>query len=246
VDGSIVWQNNHSGHLNPVSRTGVSVQGHLLIQNGKLYLAGDTSVSPAIYNLDTGECLNDTQNVALIGSTAIRGQELYAIGDRVVPGGKPLYGHPDYPVWDPSVFNKMLHTSANGRDVVWLNSRKILSYKPFSKNVLNKSVAAIPTEPAFMIQGWGKLETKQKPQWEYDCNQVTAVVRGKNAILVAGVGNNGSPAVEAIDIKSGKPFWGWGIQLQGFSVPWGMAVDSECRIVVSLREGRLMCFGSGT
>ena len=44
--GRIRWQNNRSGHLDPASRTGVGVQGHMLIHDGNLYLAGGNAVSP--------------------------------------------------------------------------------------------------------------------------------------------------------------------------------------------------------
>ena len=244
ISGSIVWQNNRSGHLNEVSRTGVSVQGHMLIHNRKLYLAGGTSVSPAIYDLATGKCLNDPAQLELIGSTAIRGQELFVIGDQVVAGGQPLYGHPEYPVYDPSVFNKMLHTSAYGKDVIWLNGQKVLAYNPISKAVLNSSVASTPTEPAFMLPGFEGLDIRQQPLWEFEGGQVTAVARTKNAFLVAGFG--GSPGLVAIDIQTGKPFRGWQISLHALSVPWGLAVDGEGRIVVTMKDGAVICFGSGS
>ncbi len=41
--GQIKWQNNTSGHLDRQARTGVSVQGHQLLYDGKLYLASGTS-----------------------------------------------------------------------------------------------------------------------------------------------------------------------------------------------------------
>jgi outer membrane protein assembly factor BamB len=242
--GNIKWQNNNSGHLDPESKTGVSVQGHMLIHDGKLYLAGGTSISPAVYDLATGKCLNDLTPLELVGSTAIRGQELFKIGDKVVAGGKPLYGHPDYPVWDPTVFDKMLHTTAHGRDIIWLNSKKILSYSPIPTDLLNRAVHAQPTEPAYMIPGWGTLdELREKPLWEYECDAVTAVVRCRNAVLVAGIRDYGSPSVEAIDIETGQPFWDRAIPLQGHTVPWGIAVDRGGRIIVTLKEGRVMCFG---
>ena len=60
-DGSIVWQNNASGQLaGEDTVTGVSVQGHLLMHDGKLHLAGGNVVSPAVYRLSDGRCLNET------------------------------------------------------------------------------------------------------------------------------------------------------------------------------------------
>ena len=84
--GKIKWQNNTSGHLDSEAHTGVSVQGHMLISDGKLYLASGTSVSPAIFDLEDGRCLNDPAPLKLFGSVAPRGSELYKIGDKVVAG----------------------------------------------------------------------------------------------------------------------------------------------------------------
>ena len=46
--GRIKWQNNATGHMDPVGRTGVSVQGQLLAFDGRLWLAGGNVVSPAV------------------------------------------------------------------------------------------------------------------------------------------------------------------------------------------------------
>ena len=45
--GKLRWQNNTAGHLDAVSRRGVACQGELLLNDGKLYLAGGNSVGPA-------------------------------------------------------------------------------------------------------------------------------------------------------------------------------------------------------
>ena len=110
--GQIRWQNNGSGHLDAESHTGVGVQGHLLIHDGKLFLAGGNAVSPAEYDLATGECLN-SQSVARVrgaslqmGSTRPRGWELYVVGDGIRVAGKPYYAHPKYPVFDSTVYQQ--------------------------------------------------------------------------------------------------------------------------------------------
>ncbi|MFH1719197.1 MAG: PQQ-binding-like beta-propeller repeat protein, partial [Planctomycetota bacterium] len=92
--GEIKWQNNSSGHLDKQARTGVSVQGHMLLNGGKLYLAGGTSVSPAVYNVTNGECLNDPAPLARCESQDPRGWELSLLAGKVVPCGKPFYSHP--------------------------------------------------------------------------------------------------------------------------------------------------------
>ncbi len=242
--GRIKWQNNTSGHLYAEARTGVSVQGHMLINNGKLYLAGGTSVSPAVYDITNGKCLNDPAPLKLCGSTSVRGRDLFKIGDAVAVGGMPLYGHPDYPVYDPTVTQKMLHTSAHGRDIVWINDKKIMCFNPIDKTALNRCVARPSKTPVFMINGWGKFDITDKPLWEYDCDGSVALARCKNVVLFAGTGPQGPPSVEAVDIGTGEKFWKYGKPLQGSPVDWGMTVDSEGRIVVALKDGQIMCFGN--
>ncbi|MCH2376213.1 MAG: PQQ-binding-like beta-propeller repeat protein, partial [Planctomycetes bacterium] len=61
--GKIRWQNNTSGRLVREDLvTGVSVQGHLLLHEDRLYLAGGNIVSPAMYKLSDGACLNEIDN----------------------------------------------------------------------------------------------------------------------------------------------------------------------------------------
>jgi outer membrane protein assembly factor BamB len=241
--GSIVWQNNTSGHLESEARTGVSVQGHLLIDDGRLYLAGGTSVSPAIYDLKDGSCLNDPTILLTPGSTAIRGRDLYKLGDKVVVSGRPLYADPKSPVYDTSVINRVLHTSGDGRDIVWVNSQKLMAFPPIPNSLLNSGVVDPPTAPAFRVT-WGKLAVKEQPLWERNCSGSVAFVRCKNAVLLAGAGSPGAALIEAVDIKSGKRFWRLPRLLPGAPVPWGLAVDAQGRVVVVLENGAVVCYGS--
>ncbi|MCB1126989.1 MAG: PQQ-binding-like beta-propeller repeat protein, partial [Verrucomicrobiae bacterium] len=56
--GALKWHNGMSGHLDPEARSGVSVQGHLLMVGDRLHLAGGNAVSPAVYDAASGRCLN--------------------------------------------------------------------------------------------------------------------------------------------------------------------------------------------
>ena len=53
--GTIKWQNNSSGHLSEELRKGVSAQGNIAILGDQLLLAGGNQVSPAPFDLATGE-----------------------------------------------------------------------------------------------------------------------------------------------------------------------------------------------
>ena len=164
--GKIKWQNNTSGRLDTEVLTGVSVQGHMLINDGKLYLASGTLNSPVIFDINDGKCLNDPT----IGSTSPRGYELYKTGNKIVAGGMPLYGDPEYPVYDNTVTNKILHTSANGKDIIWMNNRKIMT---FNKQILNNKVPGEET-----------LNISDKPLWEYDCKESVAMARCKKCHII--------------------------------------------------------------
>jgi len=246
--GEIKWQNNTSGHLNAEARTGASVQGHMLINDGKLYMAGGTSVSPVVYDLADGKCLNDPALLELIGSTSPRGRELYKIGDKVVACGMPFYGHPEYPVYDPTVFNKMLHTSADGLDVVCMNNRKIMCFDKIDNQLLNNSVYDPAEEPFYMSPGWGKLNIEDKPLWEFEGGEIAAIARGKNAIVFSRssteqTGRGTASSIAALDINNGKSFWQWEPSLPSAPVPWGLAADHKGRIIVTLVDGQVVCFG---
>ncbi|MBE3070950.1 MAG: PQQ-binding-like beta-propeller repeat protein, partial [Planctomycetes bacterium] len=101
ASGRIKWQNNTCGHLDPFSRRGVAAQGDMLIHDGKLYLAGGNSVSPAAFDLATGRCLNAPPERP--GTTATRGRELRVSKEGVVEVyGQPLYSVPGATVFDKS------------------------------------------------------------------------------------------------------------------------------------------------
>ncbi len=240
--GRIKWQNNTSGHLDKEGQTGVSVQGHLPLYDGKLYMAGGTSISPAVYDVRDGKCLSDpamlrnlTRN-NVFTSLCPRGWELFLVGERVGVSGKPFYGHPDYDVYDASVENKMLHTSSGGRDIVWLNNQKIMCFAPLSKEMLNKTMPE-PSNIGNGVSIWPKLDNfADKPLWEYYCDGSIAMAVGKNAVVVLK-----EKEVVALDIEYGKVLWtGW---IPHEAVPWGLALDRDGRVIVSIKDGRIMCFG---
>ncbi len=242
VTGKIKWQNNTSGHLDADARTGVSVQGHMLINENKLYLAGGTSLSPAVYDISNGECLNDPDPLKLCASNCSRGWELYLIGDKVVAGGQPLYSDPDYPVYDPSVTNKMFYTSIGNRDIVCINNRLVLSYNTIDKNLLNNCVADPASKPFYMNIGWGRFDIPDKPLWEYDIIKSAAIAVCKNAVVLVQEPPNGDAGIIALNIQDGKVMWQH--TLAGSPVLWGLAVNRYGNVIVTLKDGQVKCFGS--
>ena len=240
--GQIKWQNNTSGHLDRQARTGVSAQGHQLLHDGKLYLASGTSISPAVYDITDGKCLNNPALLRhfiqnnIITSQSPRGWELTLLGDQVVACGKPFYGHPKYDVFDNTVFGKVFLATAGGRDIVWASNqhnKKIMCFDKIKRNVLRKRMA----EPRnrFTLD-FNRLGIKDKPLWDYDCKDSVAMAVCNNAVVVAC-----KSEIVALDLQDGKVLWSEGVPAA--PVPWGLAVDRNGRIVVTLEDEQILCFG---
>ncbi len=240
--GQIKWQNNASGHLQQQARTGVSVQGHLLLNDGKLYLAGGNAVSPAIYDITDGKCLNNpsllrqlTQN-NVITSHSPRGWELSLLADQVVAFGKPFYAHPKYDVFDDTVFNRVFLTRSGGRDIVWASnqvSSKVMCFAHIDRMLLSNKMAQ--PRNRFNVD-WRKLGIKNKPLWSSDCTGSVAIAVCSNAVVVAR-----ESEVVALNLNDGKILWSQPVP--SAPAPWGLAVDCDGRVVVTLEDGQVLCCG---
>ncbi|MBN2137663.1 MAG: PQQ-binding-like beta-propeller repeat protein [Sedimentisphaerales bacterium] len=236
LTGRIIWQNNTSGHLDPQARTGVSLQGHQLIANAKLYLAGGTSISPAVYNIADGKCLNDPAQLAQCNSVAPRGWELSLLADQVAACGKPLYAHPQYDVYDRTVFGKVFLAPAGDKDVVWAADEKnknVLCYKKIDAEFLKK--AMLNPANRFCLN-WGAIGLADKPIWARNCNDAVAFAVASDAVVVAE-----KTRVIALDLADGKVLWTR--PLPAPPVTWGVALDRRGQVVITLEDGKVVCFG---
>jgi len=83
--GKIRWQNNSSGHLEG-EKSGAGVQGHLLLHDGALWMAGGNLVPLARYDLKDG---------SFSRSGGSRGKDLYVLDGRVQQSGVGLYWRPE-------------------------------------------------------------------------------------------------------------------------------------------------------
>jgi outer membrane protein assembly factor BamB len=173
--GAVKWQNNGTGHLDPFSRRGVACQGETLLREGTLYLASGNYVSPAAFDVATGECR--TAAPQTMGTTAVRGRELQLVGNAVKVSGQPLYSKAGYTVFDGSC------------------------------------------------------------QWQ----PMTVTAKNGKLLLV----QRKTDAGEFWAVTATKPDGGdvWARPLPGEPVRWGVALDGQGRIVVTLRTGQVLCLG---
>ncbi len=242
VTGRLKWRNDTSGHLNADAYSGVSVQGHMLINDGKLYLASGNAVSPAVYDIADGKCLNDpgkvqtlTQNNVLLTQSP-RGWELSLLADIVVACGRPFYAHPKYEVYDPTVFSRVFLAPCEGRDIVWVTnqqSKEILCLPPLDRRQLARSMANPRNQ--FLVD-WRRLGIKAEPFWSHDCKNAKAFACSSNAVLIAE-----ESKLKAIDINDGSDMWSCALPVA--PVEWGLAIDAHGRSIVALENGQVMCFG---
>jgi outer membrane protein assembly factor BamB len=229
--GKIKWQNNATGHMDPVGRTGVSVQGQMLAFDGRLWLAGGNLVSPAAFDLQDGRCLNDpaqhvrrTVNNNVPASESPRGSELHRIGNQVFVSGKPYYSHPQYPVYDWSVTNNTVVSRVGDRDLAWFNRAKLACY-PHNES----------SSPEAFARAWGKTEVAgSTPLWTHPTPNGRALAVGKNAAVVAT-----ETEVQAVGLSDGQPLWTQ--PLPAPPVPWGLALTRDGRVLVTLENGDMVC-----
>ena len=218
--GQVKWHNSTSGHLDPEARTGVSVQGHLLLHDGKLYLAGGTSISPAVYDAATGKCLNDGASLASCSSRAPRGWELSLLGGQVVACGKPFYSHPAYDVYDGTVFNRVFLASAGERSVAWTSdarAHQVMGFRNFDHEALARKMA----NPGNRFQvNWGQIAPSTKPTWSSEFKKVNAMAVCGNAVLLA-------TDAELVALRATEGTVLWKQPLPKPPAPWGLAVDGS-------------------
>ncbi len=233
--GKVRWCNETSGHLDAEANTGVSVQGHLLLSEDKLYLAGGNAVSPAVYNIQDGKCLNDSGPLALCQSVSPRGSELFLVGDRVVACGLPLYTKPGIPVYDHTVTQKIFHTTNGQHDIVWLDNRFVVCYKPLPKDALSQCVTDAQV-PRHVTQAWGKFNVTEQPLWHRDLpGSIAVAVAGGTAVIAD------ASQVMAIELATGKQLWRQA--LPASPVPWGMAINRAGHVILALVDGKVLCLG---
>jgi outer membrane protein assembly factor BamB len=219
--GKIRWHNHTSGSLNPQTSSGVSVNGHLLWHGGRLHLAGGNMAPVASYDAADGKCLTDpTAPNSHTQYTA--GSDLFAVGPQVVSGGPPLYsGRGDYRMVNQAV----LQTPVG--DLVF-------AYGPHDGRVA-------------LFDPQTSQQAGAKPRWaQQPLNRVLGIALTPKTIVIAGLRDSSQPGeppqarLVALAVADGTTIWSQ--PLPAAAVPWGVIVDRDGRVVVSLQDGGLVCY----
>lgn len=243
LTGQLRWQNNDSSRLAGADGvTGISVQGHLLLHENRLYLAGGNVVSPAVYDPVDGRCLNELKN-------------------------EWWEGLPDADVRFPSgADSKMFNRSPRGRELFVVNGEvKVfdqLLYSP-PKNGPSRYFGG-----HFLQAGAGdtlvrgttnrvvRLSKETTPDgqpigvWQSELfSDPIAMAVCKNAVVVAGelaqadseLLQEPAFAVSALNVRDGKVLWSE--SLPAAPVPWGLAIDRDGNAVITLASGTAVVVG---
>jgi outer membrane protein assembly factor BamB len=219
MTGKVRWQNNTSGQL--IDRdavAGVSVQGHLLLDGDRLYMAGGNVVSPAIYSASNGRCLNQLTNE---WQKAPRGSELFLYRGRVRVVDSMMYSPRGY---IPSRYHAKYLLEASSGDVVIQGTQN--------------AMARVKTP------GKGG---KPEVIWKHEQFRDTyAVALCSNSVVAVGQTppkrDQPEPQtlLQLLDSKTGAHIWNY--KLPHPAQSWGLCIDHDGRIVVTLIDGRVLCF----
>ena len=110
-------------------------------------------------------------------------------------------------------------------DITWSNNNKISCYPGVKKNRTDVYLPA-----------WGKFEVEGlKPVWEFYREGSLALAVCRNAVIAAD-----AKELFALDIRNGKTLWTQ--PLPSAPVLWGLAVNRHSQILLTLEDGRVLCF----
>jgi outer membrane protein assembly factor BamB len=232
LTGKIIWQNSKSHDLKPnkAEKGGASVQGHLLIHDNRLYLASGSAFSPMSYDLKTGTTLKEPiPNFNYHNTQSFRGDQLSLVNGEVKTFGHIKYGHEHdldniYFWWDPELLAWL-------DDIIVFEAGKGWSCKIGCASI-NEKIR--------------KKTTKVIWETRINAKRDLALALGKNAAIVLSFQRHHGkidPAkyfITALNIKNGKTLWKK--DLPGPAVHWSLALGQSGQILISLRNGKIICF----
>ncbi len=264
--GEILWQNNATGHLSPELRKGVSVQGNLTVLDNQLLLAGGNQVSPARFDLATGQCsaqpfeqgrpkANNGRFAGVFRDSAaiVGGRILYSAAENVATKGyfaaytKDNGFHVAFggipPAWDDDTFAVINYKQGK---IICCDADKVAEHLRIKES----------GDPAPQKQSGANVAARAQQEnllrWQSNLDgarkfEAVSLVVCPNAIVAVARSQTRHRAhpqwyVVGFDSTTGSIMFQQA--LLGDPLPDGLLVDAEGRIVVTMLDGRIVCLTS--
>lgn len=264
--GELKWQNNSAGHLAPELRKGVSVQGNMTVMGDQLLLAGGNQVSPAVFDINTGELR--AQSFAQGQPKSNSGQFVGAFQDKTaIVGGRILYSAADNVATKGNFVafsdKRAFALNYGGIPPAWNDETIALVNFKFGKiacldtsEVVTGMMAGLP--PNSDARRWVNLTDEMreagKTRWESDLGEgykfeAVSIVVCPNAVLAVVKQQQKFRArpqwnLASLHVKTGKPLWQQ--ELQGEPLPGGLLVGRHGHVVVAMLDGSLQSFAGSS
>jgi outer membrane protein assembly factor BamB/SAM-dependent methyltransferase len=264
--GKLKWQNVSSGHLSPELRKGVSAQGNLTIRGKLVLLAGGNQVSPAAFDIETGECLAGGFDQ---GRPKANGGSFVGVfrDDAVIAGGRVLYSAPENVAtkasFDVVTAERTLKLAQGGIPPAWDGATMALvNFKHGKLTACDAEKAAArirqgyPERSAADRRGWldtlaGAFAEDGAVRWQADLGEaegfealslavapevVVAVIRHQDKFRA-----QGEWFLAGFDAQTGKVRFR--TELPREPVPGGLLIDRQGRVVVAALDGSILAYG---
>lgn len=252
LTGRIRWQNIMSGHLDQQLRKGVSAQGVLTLAGGRLWMPGGNVISPAAYDMNTGEYIGDGPGDG--SPRANRGEEIGVVQQRaLIRGGRLQYSATENIV-DPGEFEVLPIKPGRGYGPAFdLATSKIPPAWSDERIVLvdgrHKAPVCYDAKRILELADKGDAATRPEMLWRADwLAQSDTVALAMAQDVVLSVCESFRPRQLAsrwrlccTRLSDGRR--AWECDLAGAALPGGLIIDRDGRIIVSLQNGEIMCFG---
>ena len=219
--------NNFSG-----TKSGVSVQGYLLLHNQRLYLTGGNAISVAAYDVADGKFIQEPNlNLQERVNQINLGRELFLVEGSVAPAMTLLYSP------------ESLKASGYAQDRVRAFTNDVMVIHSI-KQGNNLQAPWLPAD--ILCYDRGAPPGNSPPRWTAEAFvQCTALAVAKNAVVIGGADpkRNGPTTygLMALDLVSGRKLWA--VPLKAAPTIFGIAIDRRGRVIASLEDGSVLAFG---